>query len=182
MTDQPPLPVPSSGAARARSGEASNVPRLDQLKGRSILDAPKVRALLDAMVVDGLSLRDAAKAAGVRQKRARLLMRNPAVRKAFFAGIEELREHERARNIHLAAKLRDDGFGDVSAAHKKVALEAARYLDGAEERGGITITGGQNVIAGYVIKLDGPAVGPAVIARHGAEQANPLIEHDDVGD
>jgi hypothetical protein len=70
----------------------------------------------------------------------------------------------------------------ANAASKKVALEAARYLDGEKERGGITINGGQNVIAGYVINLDGPSEGPKVISDRSAIGAKPLISREDVTD
>lgn len=110
-------------------------------------------------------------------------MADPAIRKQFFREIEELRESERARNILLAVSIRDDGMAtDATAASKKVALEAARYLDGGSESGGITINGGQNVIAGYVINLDGPSEGPKVISDRNAAHAKPLIDREGVTD
>lgn len=95
--------------------------------------------------------------------------------------MEVLRDSERARNIHLAVSIRDAGM-DVAAnaAAKKVALEAARYLDGESPHGGagasVNVT--VNTVVGYVMDLreDGE-----VIANQRASAAKPLIEHDPVG-
>lgn len=156
--------------------------RVNEASGRSVLSIPKVRAFLDRMV-EGDKLKDAAIAAGLRVNRARRLMSDPAVRRAFFREIEVLSESNRARNILLRETLRDRGLEpDAPAALAKVALEAARQLDGDEKQGGITINGGQNVIAGYVIKLDGPSAGPRAITNRSADSAKPLISHEDVTD
>lgn len=156
-------------------------PRLTD-QGRTVLEIRKVRAFLDKMV-EGDKLRDAALAVGLRVNRARRLMSDPAVRRAFFKEIEVLSESNRARNILLRETLRDRGLEpDAPAALAKVALEAARQLDGDEKQGGITINGGQNVIAGYVIDLRGDAEGPRAITNRSADGAKPLIRHEDVTD
>lgn len=156
--------------------------RVNEASGRSVLSIPKVRAFLDRMV-EGDKLKDAAIAAGLRVNRARRLMSDPAVRKAFFREIEVLSESNRARNILLRETLRDRGLEpDAPAALAKVALEAARQLDGDEKQGGITINGGQNVIAGYVIDLRGDAEGPRAITNRSADQAKPLISREGVTD
>ncbi|PVE25419.1 hypothetical protein DC522_05860 [Microvirga sp. KLBC 81] len=159
----------------------TELPKLNT-PGRTVLAIPKVRRFLDLMV-EGQKLVDAADAVGLKRKRARLILRDPAVRKQFFQEIEELRESERARNILLAVSIRDEGMtADATAASKKVALEAARYLDGDKEQGGITINGGQNVIAGYVINLDGPSEGPKLISSQRQDDAKPLINREGVTD
>lgn len=151
--------------------------------GRSILNLPKVQAFLDRMIFEGEDVKTAALAVGLRVRRARALLRNPAVRRAYTKGVVELRENERARNIHLAVRIRNDGMLDgATAASKKVALEAARYLDGETDGGGITINGGQNVIAGYVINLDGPSEGPKLIQDQRQVDAKPLIDRENVAD
>lgn len=156
--------------------------RVNEASGRSVLSIPKVRAFLDKMV-EGDKLRDAALAVGLRVNRARRIMSDPAVRRAFFRELEVLSESNRARNILLRETLRDRGLApDAPAALAKVALEAARQLDGDEKQGGITINGGQNVIAGYVIKLDGPSAGPRAITNRSADVAKPLINREDVTD
>ena len=156
-------------------------PKLND-QGRTVLAIPKVRAFLDKMV-EGEKIRDAALAVGLRVNRAKRIMSHPDVRKAYFRELEVLSESNRARNILLRETLRDRGLEpDAPAALAKVALEAARQLDGDEKQGGITINGGQNVIAGYVIKLDGPSAGPRAITNRSADQAKPLISLEDVTD
>lgn len=144
--------------------------------GSTVLSIPKVQCFLEHMVL-GEKLSEAAQAAGVNVRRARRLMADPAVRKEFLRQCQLLEEGERARNRLLLETVRDRGLADgASAAQQKVSTEAARILAGRgdEVSGGITINGGQNVIAGYVIKLDGPSAGPRAI------RTQPLREADDV--
>ncbi|MBN9438242.1 hypothetical protein [Bosea sp. (in: a-proteobacteria)] len=156
--------------------------RVNEASGRSVLSIPKVRKFLDLMV-EGDKLKDAAIAAGLRVNRARRLMSDPAVRKAFFREIEVLSESNRARNILLRETLRDRGLEpDAPAALAKVALEAARQLDGDDSQGGITINGGQNVIAGYVIRLPAQVEGPRAITNRSADDAKALISREGVTD
>ncbi|WP_420104550.1 hypothetical protein [Bosea sp. (in: a-proteobacteria)] len=152
--------------------------------GRSptVLDVPRVKRFVD-LLIEGEKFEDAARSAGLLLTRARRLMRYPEFRKHYFSEIEVLNESERARNILLRRTLRDRGVQpDAPAALAKVALEAARQLDGDEKQGGITINGGQNVIAGYVIDLRGDAEGPRAITNRSADQAKPLISREDVTD
>jgi len=145
-----------------------------------LLAIPRVRAFLDRLV-EGDKLETAADTAGITRRRARLLIRNPKLRKVFMREIEELRERERPRNIFLAVAVRDAGMEQgATAAQQKVSIEAARYLDGESSPTGITINGGNNVIAGYVVKLDGPAEGPKAITNRRAADGKPLIEHEPV--
>lgn len=147
--------------------------------GKTLLTIPRVRQLLN-LLIEGERLEDAADKVGIRRHRARLIMRDPAVRRQFMREIEVLAESERARNILLRRTVRDRGLeAGATAATMKVALEAARALDGSEEGSGITINGGQNIIAGYVIRLDGPAEGPRSVGLSGTDSGKPLIEHDE---
>lgn len=107
-------------------------------------------------MIEGDDIKAACKAANITTMRGRILLHDAAVRRAYFKGMEVLRDSERARNIHLATKLRDDGFGvAATAAAKKVALEAARYLDGDDGRSGanpsVSVT--VNTVVGYVMDL-----------------------------
>ncbi|QEL21723.1 hypothetical protein FQV39_03375 [Bosea sp. F3-2] len=133
--------------------------------GRTVLSIPKVQKFLEHIVL-GEKLSDAAQAAGVNVRRARRLMADPAVRKEYLRQCDLLTEGERARNHLLLTTIRDRGLQDgASAAQQKVSTEAARILAGRgdEVSGGVTINGGQNVIAGYVIDLRGEVEGPRVI-------------------
>jgi hypothetical protein len=135
--------------------------------GRSVLQIPKVAAFLDRMLL-GDKITDAALAVGLRANRARRLMGDPAVRREYMRRCEELRENERARNILLYSTVRDRGLeSGATAAQQKVAIEAARTLLPEDASPSITINGGQNVIAGYVIKLPPPGEGPRKIVPPG---------------
>lgn len=167
--------MPKDTAPRLPPREETTTAHPDKL-----LAIPRVRAFLDFMI-DGDKLETAADKANISRKRARLLIRNPKLRQRFMKEMEELRERERPRNILLAVAARDAGMEKgATAAQQKVSLEAARYLDGESSPTGITINGGNNVIAGYVIKLDGPAEGPKAITNRRTADGKPLIEHDPV--
>lgn len=148
----------------------------------TILKLPRVQQFIERIVA-GDKFDDAAKAAGLRLKRARNIMTDPAVRKHYFRQMEVINESERARNILLRRTLRDRGIEkDAPAALAKVALEAARQLDGDDGNGSSTTVNVNNVIAGYVIDLRGEVEGPRVIGNRSANGAKPLINHDDVTD
>lgn len=150
--------------------------------GKTLLHSERVQKFIELMV-EGEELPEAAKQAGLRVKRARNIISDPAVRKYYFRQMEVLSESERARNILLRRTIRNRGLTpDAPAALAKVALEAARQLDGDDQQAGITINGGQNVIAGYVIKLDGPSAGPRAITNRSAIEAKPLRSNEDVTD
>jgi hypothetical protein len=150
--------------------------------GRTVLAIPKVRAFIDKMV-EGDKLYEAALAVGLRVNRARRLMSDPVVRRTFFRECEVLSESNRARNILLRETLRDRGLDpDAPAALAKVALEAARQLDGDDSPGTTNNFNGPTVIAGYVVRLDGPSEGPRAITNRSAGDANPLRSHEDVTD
>lgn len=130
--------------------------------GRSVLTIPKVRRFLEHMLL-GEKLTDAALAAGLRASRARRLMGDPAVRREFLRGCAQLTEGEKARNHLLLTTIRDRGLTEgATAAQQKVSAEATRLLSGESEKATVTFNG-PTVIAGYVIRLDGPAEGPRKI-------------------
>lgn len=132
--------------------------------------AGKVGKFVDLMVGEGLEWKDAAKAVGIRIAQARSLIGHPKIIGEMQRRAQLLRTREGLRNPAVAVKVRDRALrDDATAAQQKVSLEAARYLDGESSPTGITINGGNNVIAGYVIKLDGPAEGP----RLGGGQRRP---------
>lgn len=143
--------------------------------GRTVLSIPKVQRFLEHMVL-GEKLPDAAKAAGLLVRRARRLMADPVFRKEWLRQCQLLEEGERPRNRLLLTTVRDRGLADgATAAQQKVSTEAARILNGrgddVSSASGITINGGQNIIAGYVIKLDGPSAGPRVIRPQASRDA-----------
>lgn len=152
-------------------------------KGKTILQVPRVSRFIELLVAGEHKFEDAAREAGLRLKRARLIMTDPAIRRHYFQQCEVVSESERARNIRLRRVVRDRAMaGDAPAALVKVGLEAARQLDGDENQGGLTINGGNNVIAGYVIKLPAPGEGPRAITNRSADQAKSLRSREDVTD
>ncbi|TCR64680.1 hypothetical protein [Bosea sp. BK604] len=151
-------------------------------QSRTILRLPRVQQFIE-LIVAGEKFDDAAKTAGLRLKRARMIMSDPAIRRHYFRQMEVVSESERARNIRLRRTLRDRGMeADAPAALAKVALEAARQLDGDDRQASITINGSNNVIAGYVVRLPPPGEGPRAITNRSAESDKPLINHEDVTD
>lgn len=154
-----------------------------QAKGRSILQVPRVSRFIDLLVAGDHKFEEAAKEAGLRLKRARLIMSDPAIRRHYFQQCEVVTESERGRNIRLRRKVRDRGMDDAApAALAKVALEAARQLDGDESSTGITINGGNNVLAGYVVVIEGEVEGPRAITNRSADGAKSLTINGDVTD
>ena len=154
-----------------------------QAKGKTILQVPRVSRFIELLVAGEHKFEDAAKEAGLRLKRARLIMTDPAIRRHYFQQCEVVSESERARNIRLRRTVRDRAMGpNAPAALVKVGLEAARQLDGDEKQGGLTINGGNNVIAGYVVVIEGEVEGPRAITNRSAEQSKPLISREDVTD
>ena len=151
-------------------------------KGRSVLAVPRVRAFIDSLV-EGQRMKEAAASAGLRIRRAKALLDNAIVRREINRQLEVLRESNRARNILLRETLRDRGLEpDAPAALAKVALEAAKQLDGDDGNGSNTTVNVNNVIAGYVIDLRGEVEGPRVIGNRSADAAKSLINKSDVTD
>jgi hypothetical protein len=151
---------------------------LAKATGRTALALPRVRRFLD-LLVEGQKLELAADEVGLRRRRARALIRDPAIRREYFREIEDVRTSQRARNIRAAIEMREKAMAaDANAAQQKVGLEAIRYLDGEKEGGGgLTINGNVGVV-GYVVDLTGPFEGPR-LAGQGPGNAKPLIEHED---
>jgi hypothetical protein len=146
---------------------------------------PRIEAFIDSMVLDGLNARDAALLHGIRVKRAHWLLTVPAVVRRYKQQMQVLRESAAARGIIAASAIveavLDKGSlrEGVTAAERKAALDAWKALEGQSSGQGTTLNvgaGSSVVVAGYVVKLDGPAAAPA-IGNRTAFDAKPLIEH-----
>jgi hypothetical protein len=151
-------------------------------QGKSLLQVPRINAFLKAIVDDGTDWKIAAKANGLRLGRARVILVDKAVRAEYYRLCDVNRMAERARNIHARTVVRDRAFDpEASAAELKVALDAANQLDGTSDNQSIIINGSNNnVIAGYVVKLDGPATEPRAIGNRMTIDAKPLKSLDAV--
>jgi hypothetical protein len=117
---------------------------------------------IDAQIIDGLSWQEAAKSVNLTQKRARVLFGHPRILSEMAKRAGMVRAGESVRNPAALAKIRDRGIGEgASAADAKASIEAMKLLENAERSSTINIHGSNNsVIAGYVVKIDGPAARP----------------------
>lgn len=144
--------------------------------GPSVLKIPRVQRFLEAMI-EGQELAVAAKAHGLRVRRARTIMADPAVRRAFMAGIENIRQSTRARNVLLGKTIVERGLEKGStAAQQKVAVEAARYLDGVDARSGPSVNVSVNTVVGYVMDLREPDEDGALPPYPGTSRAVTMID------
>lgn len=144
--------------------------------GASVLKIPRVQRFLEAMI-EGEDLAAAAKAHGLRVRRARALMADPAVRRAFMVGIENIRQSTRARNVLLGKTIVERGLEKGStAAQQKVAVEAARYLDGVDARGGPAVNVSVSTVVGYVMDLREPEEDGALPPYPGTSRAVTTID------
>ncbi|GJD94149.1 hypothetical protein [Methylobacterium iners] len=143
-------------------------------------------AWLDA-ITDGVPVLEAAKATGIAQKLARVRMMMPDFQGEVSRRMVSIRTAAGPRNIALALKLREDGFKpDASAADKKVALEACKYLDIADPRPSARLSIGVSIGPGLVIDLsDDPEPERPVLdlqASRPAPAMSALTNRVDLGD
>jgi hypothetical protein len=154
------------------------VARIDST-GKSLLAIPRVNEFME-LVAQGTPWKEAAKACGIRHKRVRILLNDPTVRKAFHARMDIERLLEKPRNLQAAIATRDVAFdSDATAAQRKVALEAAKYLDGEQEAQNIHVHGNAAIVqggSGYVIDLSGAKAEPKLIVSQQATEAKSLID------
>jgi hypothetical protein len=117
-----------------------------------------------------MTLRQAARAAGVRLKQAREVSDTELFAKTLNRAVQARRNSERPRNLAVAVEIRDDK-GDNSAATKRARLSAIDSIEGKSSSGThvqVNVSQSANVTPGYVIKL--PATSPPVIDGHAIEQ------------
>jgi hypothetical protein len=109
-----------------------------------------------------MTLRQAARAAGVRLRQAREVSDTELFAKALNRAVQARRNSERPRNLAVAIGIRDE-VGDKSAATKTVRLKAIDSIEGKPSSGtNVQVNVNQNthLAAGYVIRL--PARPPAI--------------------
>ena len=109
--------------------------------------------------VEPLPLEGAAAAMGIKFSTARHYFGHPRARAYYFKMIEDLRDRERAHNVHKAVEIRDDQKMDDSAAGRRVQVEAMRFL---EQRDGpanvnVNVGVGVDIWPGYVVAIPGAA-------------------------
>jgi|GEM_PF-983079 len=181
----------SSVVARARSNEAANLRPINSLGPRQLLRDSRVLAIIE-FHIEGLSVPEIQERMKerfpmfrkMRRARIRFILNHRDVRSRIQREMQVVSERERPRNIRLRTHIRDKGLQDgASAAQQKIALEAARELEGGTTGTTININGSNNnVIGGYVIKLDGEVGQPVAIVNRMETPANQLETHGHVID
>jgi hypothetical protein len=110
-----------------------------------------------------MTLRQAARAAGVRLRQAREVSDTELFAKALNRAVQARRNSERPRSLQTAIEIRDDE-GDRSAATKTVRLKAIDSIEGKSSSGTnvqVNVNQHTNLTAGYVIRI--PTTDPPVI-------------------
>jgi uncharacterized membrane protein YdfJ with MMPL/SSD domain len=140
---------------------------------KAIKITPKQRALVDAMVGDGLPRKDAAKAVGITDETARASLLKPQVLAYLNQQKEMLRTSLQPRALLRIGSLIDKADSD------RVRLDAAKYIDGMD-RGAhqvgatqvnVQVNNTLSVTPGYVIRID-----------RSKDERRQQIEHLDVDD
>jgi hypothetical protein len=136
---------------------------------------PRVKTAIAAMVQQGLGRKAAAQAAGLSEESLYQALRKPVVLAHYNAELQVLRTSARARNVHVLEEIRDQSGNDMAR------VAAIKVLEPAERQGGTTVNVGVSITPGYVIDLSTYPGGPQIDHQTQID-ANPLIEHSDVGD
>lgn len=134
-------------------------------KAKPIRWSRDLRDYMTNLVGRGMTMEDAAKAAGVRIKRVRNLATHPEFVREYNKRVEILRASERARNIHKAIEVRDDETLK-SPAGRKVQLDAAKWLHGEDGDSRVSARVSVDLTLGYVIDVTGDKAGPVRIIEH----------------
>ncbi|WP_128931945.1 hypothetical protein [Bradyrhizobium zhanjiangense] len=106
----------------------------------------KLKTAVDLMLYEGSRRADAAMAAGMTDHGLREAFKKPHVKAYCNAGLQVLRESERARNIRRLAEIRDTGNGTP-------AVNAVRALEQMVERDGEAGASGQQRVPGLTIVI-----------------------------
>lgn len=106
----------------------------------------KVKTMVDAMVWQGLLMTEAAATAGLSSSAASQALMKPVVKQYMKEQVEVFRTGARLSNFSTVLGIRND-LGQPG----KTRIEAARYLDGTEDRKGTNIQIGINVTPGYTV-------------------------------
>lgn len=113
---------------------------------------------LARLMAEGHSWKEAAEKMGIKQTTARTYRAHIRFLQFYRECRAELREGELGKNLQVRIKVRDEAAAQPSAAHKRVALEAARDIEGPSERGGVTVNVGvgvqqTNILPGYTVTI-----------------------------
>lgn len=120
--------------------------RLPVRQGSERSLTPRVQAMVRHMVWDGLRMTDAAAKAGLSKSAASDALMKDTVKQYLKNEVEVFRTGARASNFSTVLEIRDD-----NQQPGKTRIEAARYLDGTEDKRGPNIQIGINVTPGYTV-------------------------------
>ena len=120
----------------------------------------RVKQLIELMVwgdpdadVAPMSVTEAARYMKISNVTAKGYLRHAGGRAHYLACLTQLRDSERARNLHTAIGIRDDSEMKKSAAGNRVRLESARFLEGEPDDRRNTNSGAAS-IPGIVIMIN----------------------------
>ena len=139
----------------------------------------RVRIAVEAMVREGLDRKAAAERAGLTDDALYRSLRLPATKQLYAEELEALRISERARGVHVAAKIRDDDELGATPAGATARLKAIGTIEGRSDSPNVAIQINNNnqVEAqqpGYVVAI------PEKFARQieAEQRASQRIEHE----
>lgn len=147
-----------------KTGKSPQVPS-KQSRQRRI--STQIRTAIDAMVWQGLTRDDAAKAAGILDNSLYKALRRPDVKAAYLAELDVLRTSERARNIHALVDVRDSKTNQMATVAAVKALEQMSDVPGANNAGAASPGVVIQIINATVPAISGPA--PSEIKMIGAD-------------
>lgn len=90
----------------------------------------KNRVAIDAMVWEGLTRKQAAEAAGLKDYSLYIALSKPHVKAYYMKQLDVLRTSERARNIHTLVEVRDQKTNQMA---RVVAVKAMEQLDDVQQ-------------------------------------------------
>lgn len=138
---------------------------------------PRIRRVIDAIVFDGRTRNEAAQDEGITENAAYQALRKPAVLAYWNEQLKVLRSGARARNLHRAFEIRDQD-GNLTAA-----MQALKWLE-PQEHQGVNVSINNTFAPGIVIGGVDPEYAERArqLEQLYADDAKPLIEHDEVGE
>lgn len=115
---------------------------------------PRARELAERMA-EGATWKEAAAAMGIGHTTARTYRQYPAFKPHYLATLAEMRDGERGRNLKVATVLRDEGAKEASAAHRRVAIDAMRFIEDRDGPANVNVNVGLgvNVAPGYIVDV-----------------------------
>jgi len=134
-------------------------PRVSHYK-KGVPGLPKrARALCELMVEEGLGLKEAGVRMGIKPNTARTYFRLPSFNAYRLQCLAEIRNGEQGKNLRVAMTLRDEGAKKAASSHRKVAIEAMRFIENRDGPASVSVSVGVgvgvNLQPGYLVDATG---------------------------